>query len=116
MTKLASIQKIVEVRHHNNADKLDIVKVLGYEAIVNRDAWKVGDLCVFIEPDSVLPSDKKWTEFYRAKSSRVRAIRLRGSWSFGIVESLSNLELMPSIFDNAKDMAGLEGTDLTETL
>lgn len=87
---LASIQSIVSVEHHSNADSLDIVKVLGYHCIVKRNQWKVGDLCIFIEPDSVLP-DASWAVFYKAKSSRVRAIRLRGIWSMGIVESLSIL-------------------------
>lgn len=83
---LASIQSIVSVEHHNNADLLDVVQVKGYKAIVKRDQWKVGDPCVFIEPDSVLPV-VPWSAFYRAKSNRVKAVRLRSVWSFGIVES-----------------------------
>lgn len=83
---LASIQPILAVERHGNADLLDVVTVLGYRAVVKRDAWKAGDLCVFIEPDSVLP-DLPWAAFYKAKSSRVKAIRLRGEWSFGVVES-----------------------------
>lgn len=86
MIKLASIQPIVAVEHHSNADLLDVVTVLAYRAIVKRGQWKVGDLCVFIEPDSVLP-DLPWAAFYRAKSNRVKAIRLRQVWSFGVVES-----------------------------
>lgn len=89
-TRLASIQPILSVEHHSNADALDIVGVLGYKAIVKRDQWKVGDLCVFIEPDSVLP-DLPWATFYKAKSSRIKAIRLRGLWSFGVVESAINI-------------------------
>lgn len=84
--KLASIQPILSVEKHPNADLLDVVQVLGYKAIVKRDQWKVGDLCIFIEPDSVLP-EVPWSAFYRAKSGRVKAIRLRNVWSFGIVES-----------------------------
>lgn len=87
---LASIQSILSVENHNNADSLDVVKVLGYHCIVKRDQWKPDDLCVFIEPDSVLP-DAPWADFYRAKSNRVKAIRLRGVWSMGIVESLQNV-------------------------
>lgn len=84
---LASIQRILTVERHPNADLLDIVQVKGYKAIVKRDQYKAGDLIVFIEPDSVLP-DVPWAAFYKAKSNRVKAVRLRGSWSFGIVESL----------------------------
>jgi RNA ligase (TIGR02306 family) len=108
--KLASIEKILSVEKHPNADKLDIVQVLGYKAIVNRDAWNVGDWCIFIQPDSVLP-EENWSAFYRSKSNRVKAIRLRGSWSFGIVERLCNVGLG----DMPKDMV-IEGRDITEFL
>lgn len=83
---LASIQPIVSVEKHPNADLLDIAKVLNYECIVKRDQWKVGELCIFIEPDTVLPQ-VPWSVFYRSKSNRVKAIKLRGVFSFGIVES-----------------------------
>lgn len=86
----ATIQKILKVVPHNNADLLDIVTVKGYECIVKRGQWKVNDLCIFIEPDSQLP-DAKWSEFYKSKSNRVRAIKLRNVWSFGIVESFENV-------------------------
>lgn len=87
---LASIQRIISVEKHPQADLLDVVQVLGYRAIVKRDQWKVGELCVFIEPDTVLP-DAPWSAFYRAKGNRIKAIRLRQVWSFGVVESISNV-------------------------
>lgn len=107
---LASIQKIVGVEKHPNADLLDIAQVLNYKCIVKRDQFKVGDLCVFIEPDSVLP-DKPWATFYNSKSNRVKAIRLRGEWSFGIIEELKNLGM-----DNPEQYAFIEGDDITELL
>lgn len=105
---LASIQRIVSVEKHPNADALDIVQVKGYKAIVKRDQWQPGALCVFIEPDSILP-DVPWAAFYKAKSSRVRAIKLRGSWSFGVVESLDIIG--PSSAQRIE-----EGADVTELL
>lgn len=88
--KLASIELIHTVTKHPNADALDIVGVLGYKAIVKRDQYKVGDLIVFIQPDTVLP-DAPWAAFYKSKSSRVKAVKLRGEWSMGIVESIENV-------------------------
>jgi RNA ligase (TIGR02306 family) len=89
--KLASIEKIHTVIKHPNADALDIVGVLGYKAIVKRDQYKVGDLIVFIQPDTVLPDKTAWAAFYKSKSSRVKAVKLRGEWSMGIVESIQNV-------------------------
>ncbi len=82
---LASIQLILNVSRHPNADLLDVVQVLGYECIVRKGEWAVGDYCVFFEPDCVLP-DQPWAAFYKNRSSRVKAIKLRNVWSFGVVE------------------------------
>jgi RNA ligase (TIGR02306 family) len=87
--RLATIERIKEVLPHPNADLLELVKVKGFTAIVKKGAWKAGDLCVFVQPDSQLP-DVPWASFYRAKSSRIKAIRLRSVWSEGVVESFEN--------------------------
>lgn len=89
--KLASIELINKVEKHSNADSLDIVEVANYKAIVKLGSFKEGQKCVFIFPDSVLP-DKPWAAFYRSKSKRVRACKIRGVWSMGIVEHLSILD------------------------
>jgi RNA ligase (TIGR02306 family) len=89
--KLASIEKVTKVFPHPNADKLEFVHVLGYDCIVPKDLHKENDLVILIQPDTVLP-DAPWTAIYRKVSTkRVKAIRLRGEWSFGIVEKLSLL-------------------------
>ncbi len=102
----ASIQRISAVIHHPSADLLDVVTTLGYQCIVKRDQWKVGELCVFVEPDSVMP-DAPWSAFYRAKSNRVKAIRLRNVWSFGVVESIGNVGYTG---------AAIEGLDISEDI
>ena len=84
--KLASIELISEIHPHPNADKLELAKVLGYTCIIEKDRYKVGDAVVLIQPDTVLP-DKPWAEMFKKRSSRVRAMKLRGVWSFGIVMS-----------------------------
>lgn len=111
--KLASIERVKDVQDHPNADKLDIVKVLGYSCIVKKGEYKVGDLVVFIQPDTVLP-DEHWAEFYKSKSKRVKAIKLRGEWSFGIVESILRTGLLYYFENHSKDI--YEGLDVTEQL
>jgi hypothetical protein len=39
---------------------------------------------ILIQPDTVLP-DEPWAAVFKARSNRVKATKLRGVWSFGIV-------------------------------
>jgi len=84
--KLASIEIITEINPHPNADRLSLAKVLGYICIVVKDEFKVGDAVVLIQPDTVLP-DKPWAEMFKKRGNRVKAMKIRGVFSFGIVMS-----------------------------
>lgn len=88
MTKLASVERIKSVIPHPNADRLELAQVLGYTCVIPKDRYEEGDLVVLIQPDTVLP-DQDWAEFYKKFSkNRVKAAKLRGVWSYGIIESL----------------------------
>ncbi len=90
--KLASIETIKAILPHTNADALEIVQVLNYKCVVRKaDAYQVGEEVLFIQPDTVLP-DQPWATIFKAKSNRVKAIKLRGEWSEGIV-------LRPNVVD-----------------
>jgi len=86
--KLATIELIQSIVAHPNADKLDLATVSGYTCIVSRDQYTVGEAVVLIQPDTLLP-EARWSELFRARSSRVRAMKLRGEWSFGIIMPFS---------------------------
>lgn len=93
-SNLATVERIKSVIHHPNADKLDIVRILGYDAIVGRDQYKPDELVIFIQPDSILPSDRDWAQQYIQYTSRgrIRAVRLRGEWSMGLVIPMATVE------------------------
>ncbi len=90
--RLASIERIRGIHPHTNADSLEIAEVLGYECIVPKDHFRVGQLIVLIQPDTVLPDDE-WADVYKKRSKRVKAMKIRGQWSFGIIEELDILPL-----------------------
>ena len=54
----ADIIRVDVLEKHNNADALSIVRIGGYQVVVRTDSWKVGDLAVYIQPDSVVPVTK----------------------------------------------------------
>lgn len=113
--KLASIEIVKDIHPHHNADALEIADVLGYQCIVQKGTFNPNDLVVFIQPDTVLP-DKSWSEMFKKRSSRVKAIKLRGVWSFGIVMSpatvIDDASLLKSLvcYDNVgKDISDVIG-------
>lgn len=110
MRKLASIQKIISLTPIPNADRIELARVLGWKCVVKKGEFKVGDKCVYIEIDSIPPSDNPVFDFLKhsnGKMDRVKTIKLRGQISQGLA--------MPvNLFD------GLEkydvGDDVTKVL
>jgi tRNA-binding EMAP/Myf-like protein len=104
MNKIASIEKIKSVRFHPNADRLDLITVLGYQCVTQRGLYKEGDIVIYIQPDSILP-EAPWAEDYRKYSpKRIKAVKLRGEWSEGILVSKNLLEgvIDTSIFNSTQ--------------
>jgi len=89
--KLASIQKIIGIRPIEGADKIEVCQVLGWECVVKKGDFKVGDFVVYCETDSVMP-DKPEFEFLRERKFRIRTIKLRKTVSQGIIFPLSILK------------------------
>ncbi|MFK7932768.1 MAG: RNA ligase (ATP) [Saprospiraceae bacterium] len=90
MRKLASIQRIKALAPIPNADAIVRATVLGWQLVVRKDEFQVGDLCVYIEIDSVLPPRPEF-EPIRQRTNRIKTIRLRGQISQGICFPLSIL-------------------------
>ena len=108
--KLASIETITDIFPHPNAENLEFCRTLGFTCIVRKDHFKVGDLCILIQPDTLLPTTE-WSAPYTKNGNRVRAVKLRGMWSFGIVESLELL-----VRTNVAIEEIVEGTEVSEEL
>lgn len=97
MAKLTvEVQRIEKVIEHPNADRLDLATVLGYTVVVGRGQYKVGDLAVYFPVDSILPINLQEIIFAGSKmslsKSRVRAARIRGAVSEGLLVELSKIE------------------------
>lgn len=82
-THKVEVVRLGPVTKHPNADTLGIVQVWGYTAIVRLGEYQEGDLAVYVEPDYVVPLTRP--EFAFLSDSRIRAKRLRGVWSQGLV-------------------------------
>ena len=110
MRNLASIQKIGDLQSIPNADTIEVASVLGWKVVVKKGEFKINDLCVYCEIDSVLPPKPEF-EFLASKKYRVRTIKLRGQISQGIAFPLHFLQT-PT---RANELGSVvEGQDVTE--
>ena len=89
--KLASVQKITGITSIPNKDRIVLADILGYHVIVSKEDFKVGDLCVYIECDSVLDPNNPIFEQARKRSSRIKTMKLGNTYSQGIAYPLSIL-------------------------
>ena len=100
MRKLASIQKIKALEPIEGADAIERATVLGWQLVVKKNEFRVGELCIYCEIDSILP-EKPEFEFLKSRGMRIRTIRLRGQISQGICFPLSFLPVGTPIEEDA---------------
>ena len=114
--KLATIEKIESVKKHPNADRLDLVTILGYQCVTQKGLYKAGDWVVYIKTDTVLPDDE-WAEGYKKYSpKRVKAVKLRNEWSEGVVLPWIEFFNEWSSKGNIAAITLVEGTDVSKHL
>lgn len=90
MRKLASIQKILSIDPIERRDQIGLATVEGWHVIVRYDQFVPGDLCVYVEIDSIMPERPEF-EFLRSKKFRIRTLKMAGVLSQGICFPLSIL-------------------------
>lgn len=108
MRQLASIKTVSNLLPIEGKDRIELAVIDGWSVIVKKDEFKIGDKCVYIEIDSVLPEREEF-EFLRSKNFRIKTMKMAGVVSQGIVFPMSVLP--------AKKTGEYElGEDVTKTL
>ncbi len=117
MRKLASIQKIWAIEPIEGADRIELAHVLGWQCVINKGKFAVGDSGVYFEVDSFLPIRKEF-EFLRASSYknnvilgegfRLKTMTFRGQLSQGLLLPISEF---PELQQDIE-----QGTDVSEAL
>lgn len=90
MSTFAVTIEQLEIFPHPNADSLELARVGGYRAVVPKGVYKTGDYALYIPEAAVLPPELLEELGLTGKlagkeKNRVKAIRLRGELSQGIV-------------------------------
>lgn len=88
------VVRIEEILPHPNADKLEIIPIGGFQAIVAKGQFQKGWLGYYIPPDSVVPEAPAYAFLWGnstveggvpRKRRRITAKKLRGEWSEGLL-------------------------------
>ncbi|MGW7441789.1 RNA ligase (ATP) [Kitasatospora sp. NPDC054795] len=90
MSTLRVTAEKLTVLEHPNADALELAQVGLYRAVVAKGRYRTGDHAVYIPEQSVLPDELieelgLTGKLAGARANRVKAVRLRGELSQGIV-------------------------------
>jgi RNA ligase (TIGR02306 family) len=120
--KLATIRKISEVRSIPEADKICAYGVDGWFVVDTVDKYSVGDLVVFLEVDSFVPTElapflskgKEPREYEGIKGERLRTVKLKKQISQGLLLPLSVITEVRVAVWVAPDE--FEGSDVSDIL
>lgn len=112
MRKMAHIEKIHSIHPIDDADAIELACVLGWQCVVKKGEFQVGQLVVYCEIDSWIPlttapflqKGDKVREFNGVPGNRLKTIRLRGALSQGLI--------LPSTFITEAE----EGTDVSSVM
>src|SRR5258708_7601519 len=126
---------IQEVKSHPSADRLDIVLIEGYQAVVAKDQFKPGDLAYYVPPDSIVPDREEFSFLWGSatyeggtpeRKRRIGAKRLRGEWSEGVLMPVDSCKFFHTqddtscgtgeVVNGEKFMLVQEGSDVAEFL
>lgn len=107
---------ILDIQPHGNADKLSIATVYGFQVVVSKGKYKVGDKAVYIPIDSILPVNIEEAIFPKDSKiklyhHRVRQIRIRGLASQGMLISPEEISFLvnPKYLTDEQDLKEILG-------
>jgi RNA ligase (TIGR02306 family) len=100
MSSFAVTLERVTVRPHPNADRLELARVGLFDAVVGKDDFKTGDVVFYIPEQAILPENLISTlnldgKLAGPQKNRIKAVKLRGALSQGIVAKLDILNIFP---------------------
>jgi RNA ligase (TIGR02306 family) len=81
---LARATPILELNPIKGADRILLARVMGWNVVVKKDEFRVGDLCIYFSIDSVLEADPE----FDVRGGRLKTSKIRGVISQGLAKPL----------------------------
>jgi len=91
---IVEVSEISSVEPHPNADRLELATIKGWQTVVPRYTYKTGDIVVYVPVNACMPvelSDALGVTQYLSSRGRVKATRLRGEVSYGLIFRIDSL-------------------------
>jgi RNA ligase (TIGR02306 family) len=110
---------VTEVKVIEGADNIELAVVGGWNAIVKKGEYTVGEYVVVATTDAVIPqeiSDSIGVTNYLRKGQRVRTVKLRGVYSECLIIPFNSLPQMKKQYATGIGYYWEEGNDLMEIL
>lgn len=82
--KLASIEKITALTPIAGAGRIELAKVLGYQTVVKKGEFKVGDECIWHFPDTIVDANNPVYSFLANQGFRIKTSKFKGVYSQGL--------------------------------
>ena len=97
--KLATIRKIDDIGPIEGADAIEVATVGGWKVVIKKDEYQVGDLAIYCEIDSWIPTDlapflskgKEPRTYNGIKGEKLKTAKLRGVCSQGLLLKLDSV-------------------------
>lgn len=127
----ANVIRVSEIVPHTNADTLEIIPIppaLAYQVVVKKGQFKVGDLAVYIQPDSVVPNIEQFRFIWEPylgeadaaghtpeRRRRITVRKFRKEWSEGLLmpvndfRDIYNPKLEPLDWKEGDDVSDIIG-------
>lgn len=103
--KLVSIQRVLALYPIENKDRIEIAKINGWQCIVKKGEFQVGDLGVFHEIDTIVDKDNPTYSFL--KTPHIKTFKLTGIISQGLLLPLEALGLSKDSVEEEQDVTEL---------
>jgi hypothetical protein len=126
----ANVVRIENLRPHPDPEttKLELTDIGGYQVVVGKGNFTVGDLAVYVQPDSVVPQTEPfkfiWQEHVGIdgtvpeKRRRITVRRFRKAYSEGLLLPVTDFPELCITYgeDKGKPLFGKEGYDVSDVL
>ncbi len=111
---ICDISVVEEIMVHPNAERLELARVKDWVVVTGKGRFQVGEPCVYIPIDSVLPPELEAKLFppdskIKLDKSRVRTIKIRSHVSQGMICKLDDVLPPGTTFHIGMDVTALLG-------